>query len=101
VLQFGLPGADFLFLGEGQMRELLDDAVWVVGIDLRLCFLLDRRPERRPIVDDLEAVLVDRLSVCLFESLFIDRNFITRKLLEMVSTTRTARRGAVRGSRLR
>jgi hypothetical protein len=81
VVQFGLPGADLLFLREGQVREVLDDAVWVVGIHLRLRFLLDRRPKLWLVVDDLEAVFVHAGVLGSFESLFIDRNDLATQVV--------------------
>ena len=81
VVQFGFPGANLLFLREGQVREVLDDAVWVVGIHLRLRFLLDRRPELRLVVDDLEAVLVDAGVFGSFECLFIHRNDLATRVV--------------------
>ena len=81
MIQLGLPGANLLFLREGQVREVLDDAVWVVGIHLRLRFLLDRRSELRLVVDDLEAVLVDAGVFGSFECLFIDRNDLATRVV--------------------
>ena len=59
---------------EQVIRTFLDPRVWVVGIDLRLHFHVDRRPELRLVVDDFEAVLVDAGVFGSFECLFIHRN---------------------------
>jgi len=53
----------------------------VVRIDLRLHLHLHRRLELRRLIDDLEAVFVDRRFVRLFECLFIDRNLIIKDVL--------------------
>jgi hypothetical protein len=50
------------------------DPVRVVRINLCLRLLLDRRLELRRLVDDREAVFIDRLLARVFECLFIDRN---------------------------
>ncbi|PSQ15371.1 hypothetical protein BRC99_01630 [Halobacteriales archaeon QS_7_69_60] len=59
MLQLGLPGANLLFLGREAGAKVLDDAVGMAGVHLRLLFVLDRRSELRPVVDDLKAVLTD------------------------------------------
>jgi hypothetical protein len=46
----------------------------VVRIHLRLRLLLDRGLELRRLVDDWEAVFIDRLTARFLECLFIDRN---------------------------
>jgi hypothetical protein len=53
----------------------------VVRIDLRLHLHLHRRLELRRLIDDLEAVFVDRRFVRLFECLFIDQNLIIKDVL--------------------
>src|SRR6056297_672545 len=51
--------------------------IWVVCIHFRLNFHLHRRPELRSLIDDLEAILINRHFICIFECLLINRNFIT------------------------
>ena len=85
VLQLGLPCLDALFLFEGLpeqvIRAFLDARIWMVGIDFRLHFHVDRRPELRGLVEDLEPVLVDLDFIVCLESLFIDRNYIRGDVL--------------------
>ncbi len=54
----------------------LCNSVWVIRIHLRLYLLFDRRLEFWRLVDDRDAIFIDRLLACLF---------IHRNDLEMVS----------------
>jgi len=85
ALQFSLPRPNALFLFEGRTVDPLftrvDHPVRVICIDLCLHLHLHRRLELRRLIDDLEAVLIDRRLIRFFECLFIDRNYLTGNVL--------------------
>jgi hypothetical protein len=84
ALQFGFPRLNVLLLFEGDavnpVLARVRDPIRVVRIHLRLRFLFDRRLELGRLVNDREAVFIDRLLVRLFERLFIDRNDLATRV---------------------
>jgi hypothetical protein len=63
VLQSDHPSAKLLLLGEGWVREVIDDAIGMFGLHLRLFLLLDRHPEHWLVGGGLQVVLASVLSL--------------------------------------